>query len=432
MVKVCLFLLMALWGCSTLPGPTPSEPERRFRDAKEAFESGRYDEARRGFTEFIFRYRGDRRLEEAQWLIGISYERMDDPKRALAEYRALLENFPTTVHRQEALIRIAALRERLETEGETLAGPHRVRFMEWPDSAAGVETDWTETLSAVRSQGFNTVLVRAHRDGGVFFPTQHAPLIQDRMTPLVETAHRLNLQVWVWVGFRRLDWIRPSDHPDWFDRRYDPVSGRLVETQNLDLFEPSVQRYLEFVLLDLLTAGVDGLLFFEDLTRRSTEGFGPAAVSGFNKAYGKDPDPADLFLETRLDGKGHFWVERYGPLFWRWAGWRSGEQLRIVDRLTARLQLRSPLLRTVLILPIESLVSPREALVRFGADLLEAQRTRIGLIGVAVSESGEAGGGLERLRAVLERPDRAVIGIRSLMGSDPDLSGIQGHFVILP
>ena len=95
----------------------------------------------------------------------------------------------------------------------------------------------------------------------------------------------------------------------------------------------------------------------------------------------------------------------YPPDFWRWAGWKARESLKVMDRLRGAMRKQSPRLRFALEVHPEAISNPVEALAQYGEDLLEAKRSRFDfyLTGPRPSINEPRPDIVERMPGIIER-----------------------------
>ena len=79
------------------PGISAKKPvseEEIYRSAKQAFDQGDSEAARRGFQEFIKRYPKSKNADNAQFWIGEIYYREKWYEKSILEYQKVIENYP--------------------------------------------------------------------------------------------------------------------------------------------------------------------------------------------------------------------------------------------------------------------------------------------------------------------------------------------------
>lgn len=372
-----LLAVMLLWpGCTTPPSPTPprlppvSAPAleaqgRLLQTARAHLSEGSYEAAGEVLRRLIETNPQSPLLLEAHWWLARSYEQGGDFHSALAHYR-LLVNLAKDDGYAEVRERIAEL--------EKLLGPTAIQssgliaiLLTPQDLPSPLEFDpWVQALG---QGGVTTVLV----EGGTV-------MLRDGLSHLVPIAHRHGLSVFAAITLRRM--TRGDPQSDWADRSYDPAQRQVRPSPYADLFHPAFQDYLVGFLTDLAGTGVDGVLFRADAPLGPTEGFSASGLRGFERDFQLRLDPDQLFprspraapatqpRETQAQEKS------YPPEFWRWAGWKARESLKIMDRLRGAMRKKSPGLRFALEVHPEAVTDPVEALAQYGEDLLEAKHSR--------------------------------------------------------
>jgi tol-pal system protein YbgF len=76
------------------PATKPSSEDEIYRSAKQAFDQGDSEAARKGFQEFIRRYPESKNADNAQFWIGEIYYREKWYEKAILEYQNVIEKFP--------------------------------------------------------------------------------------------------------------------------------------------------------------------------------------------------------------------------------------------------------------------------------------------------------------------------------------------------
>ena len=76
------------------PAAKPSSEDEIYRSAKQAFDQGDSEAARKGFQEFIRRYPKSNNADNAQFWIGEIYYREKWYEKAILEYQNVIEKYP--------------------------------------------------------------------------------------------------------------------------------------------------------------------------------------------------------------------------------------------------------------------------------------------------------------------------------------------------
>jgi biofilm PGA synthesis lipoprotein PgaB len=264
------------------------------------------------------------------------------------------------------------------TDSGTIKAVQIPLFLQSDYSDIGIE------MARLKASGLDTVIVRVfHNAGdryyasadpvdgvwnetGVYFKTDHAPIIDDVLGPLVELAHANGLKIFAWMTTRYADYgLEHRD--DLACGAYDLKSRSPVRCKGLDLFNEEAVEHLEALYSDLAEYAIDGILFQDDLVLRQTEGFGVRAETLFEAEFGEAPAPERLYIS-----KGPGRSVDYTPLFWRWAAWKNARLLEVASRLKSAVKAKNPEARFAINLMYESVTNPPYALAWLSQDLVAA------------------------------------------------------------
>ena len=232
-----------------------------------------------------------------------------------------------------------------------------------------------EYIRGIKSDGINTILLRVFQNRGdrphpiagnrrlpgVYFQTDHAPVINDLLKPVVEIAHRYEIKVFAWMSTRNCDW-QLDLNSSWRDMRFNPRSRSPEYGEFLDLFNPEVVDYLVHLYRDLARYSIDGILLQDDLISRSTEGYSHSARRLYFQKFGKKLQPEAMYV---LNGGSL----SYSPDFWQWAAWKSQYLLSFADTLRKACREVNPALKFSVNIYYDTLYSPRNALAWLSQDL---------------------------------------------------------------
>jgi Outer membrane lipoprotein len=364
------------------PAPIPAVQRDAFEEGMKAYRSRDYGTAVLKFQAVIGRFPGSPLLEEAQWMIGKSYEADGASERALNEYRSFLSNFPASSHRYEAMLRIDFLEGvRRERTVRRSFAPHVGILLNGDPRTA--MAGWEKAPPVDSMDGIRTVVLRGYGTNGVFFRTDEALVMDESISGAVRAAHARGFKVWVTLPARHLPWFKvPADERD---LRYDSVQKRMAPTAALDLFNPTTLNRLERFFLDFAATGADGIVVDEDPWIDTWEGFSPAAQSGFLQDFGEPLRPDRLISLPAGSRTTDLRPESVGtPLFWRWAGWKNREVFKRFEEVIKRVRAGYPGLDWVCIVSADSVMRPNIALARSGVDLLEAKQHGFDYFGTAL------------------------------------------------
>ncbi len=371
--------------------PGDEVQELLIQQAQEHFAEGRYEQSVRILRRAVESYPRSPRQAEARWWLARSYEQSGFFKAALAEYRLLAAQPPTSPpqpvnYAPEATKRIAALEQRLGILAKTSQGlvglqvsPHTL-----PDAVA--IDQWME---GIKQAGITMLLLDAGVkpdagqevvSPGVYFKTSWATTVRDIFGYAVPAAHHQGLAVFASVSLRQMNWL--DRRLGWNDVLVDRSTGRSSVSPGLDLFHPAYQEYLIGFLADLAATGIDGLLFRAEAASGPQEGFTTYGLRGFERDFSVKLDPATLLFPDPAGGLaapvrngGSVRLEGM-PEYWRWLGWKARETIAVMTELRHAVRQRAPVMQFALEVHREAVSDPMAALFRYGEDLLEAKAAR--------------------------------------------------------
>jgi TolA-binding protein len=108
----------------------PSGPAELWRLAKDAWEVGRYEEARELYERLVAQYPGDDRADDAQYFRGEAYFAQRSWMSAIREYRRVVDKHPDSPLADDALFRAAEAATQLKScaEARTYLGLLKERY----------------------------------------------------------------------------------------------------------------------------------------------------------------------------------------------------------------------------------------------------------------------------------------------------------------
>jgi hypothetical protein len=107
-------------------------------------------------------------------------------------------------------------------------------------------------------------------------------------------------------------------HPAWRDIRYDLESGTLQATGLLDLANPQVVTHLVKRFKEVAAFSVDGILFDEDFSYKSTEGMSASLLKKYNLKFGSTFFARKVFAKVSPDITDRE-IEVFDKSFWQWS-----------------------------------------------------------------------------------------------------------------
>ena len=329
--------------------------------ARSHFYSGRYSEASKGAKLYLKNYPDSPEISVALKLFQLAQNAGNGKSGA-------------TVRK----VKVASFAKNRAASAEPMKAVQIPLFLQSDYSEIGVE------MKRLKASGLDTVIVRVfHNFGdryyaaadpengvwnetGVYFETDHAPVIDDVLGPLTELAHENGLKIFAWMTTRYADYGLES-RVDMACSAYDLTRGENVRCKGLDLFNEEAITHLEALYSDLAEYDIDGILFQDDLVLRQTEGFGGHAETLFEAENGESLSPEHLYV-SKGPGRG---VD-YTPLFWRWAAWKNSRLLDVASRLKGVVKQKNSNVRFAINLMYESVTNPPYALAWLSQDLVAA------------------------------------------------------------
>lgn len=362
-----------------------------IQQAQDHFAEGRYEASVRILRRVVETYPRSSRQAEARWWLARSYEQSGYFKAALAEYRLLAAQPPTSQSHQvsygpEAKNRIAALEQRLGILANTSRGLTGLQISPRAIPNASAVDQW---MQGIGQAGMTMLLLdagtkpggaREASAAGTYFKTSWAGTVKDVFGYAVPAAHRQGLAVFASVSLRQMHWL--DRQLGWNDVMLDRMTGRLIVSPELDLFHPAYQEYLIGFLADLAATGIDGVLFRAEAPSGPQEGFSPYGLRGFERDFAIRLDPSTLVFPDTAAGRiapvrnGQAARQEGTQDYWRWLGWKARATLTVMDRLRHAVRQRAPVLQFALELHREAVSDPMTALFQYGEDVLEAKAVR--------------------------------------------------------
>jgi len=390
-----LFLIAVLMTLSACVSSPPQVPERvakvpvpsretvagLMKSGRQAMIEGRFDRAITLFRRIGDSYPNAPERPEATLLLAQALEAHGDIALALIEYRRLTDEYPQTPQAVLARAKVPELERRgvppLQAVGP-VAAYIPVARIDSVDERELLRLQHAETDTIVLEVA-RQAPSRSHRpEAGVYFKTDWAPLIRDRLAGIVASAHRQRMQAWAALSIRRMDWVDPQF--GWSDWRYDPASGEVVPADDLDVLHPAFREYLVGLLMDLAATGIDGIFLMADPPSGAPDGFSPFALRGYQKDMEQPVDPRRLHLRAQP-------ALSFAPEFWRWIGWKQREQLKAVDGVMRAVRTAYPTLKFAIEVHPEAITNPRAALAWYSEDFLDLRRSHIDYVAISLSSS---------------------------------------------
>ena len=378
-IIVTLSVLLLLSGCVRSAGTDLRGLELRdeieklsLQQAQQAFLRADYSTTVQLLNRFLRMHPHSSRSLEVHWWLARAYQKTGRLSSAV-EHLRFLANTPTwNVYQTDARYRAAQLEERL---GQSMAGRARKGVL--------------LSLGSVQTPGYADLVLSASREiaGDAIFldvPCRVDGVPSDRqesflfhaMRSAVEHTHSQEKAVYLGVTLRCLgQFARESESDKWKDWAYDPSSGTLRRSSYYSLHFGGYQAFLVDWLARLHDLPLTGLVIRNAEPLGLYEGFNPLAVQLFVREFGVGFDPVLMFGDDRtvLQTDSESGV-RLPSVFWKWAGWKARERLRIIRSLVRTLRVRLPHLEFGMTVQPQSVTDPMRGLIHFAEDWIDVAR----------------------------------------------------------
>ncbi len=398
-----LLLILFLLGSPLSQGQEKLLNPGEFYDASMAlYYKGNCGEAIQGFLTIIRSAPASKLVSYSQYMIGLCYLKMEKYEEAVQQLKLYLRNYPESDRGREAERGIQIAKERLK---EKTSGPSA--FLEpvvkkpFPNDKKAkrricVQASHFEgkTLEEVEKKmkelkiaGVNTIILRVfqnrgdrmypfaagHREEGVYFKTEQAPVVDDLLGKLAEIVHRNGLEIFAWMTTRYASYGLEGS-PEYRGLKYNFETKKMETARGFNLFHPEVVKRLENLFRDLGRYPIDGILFQDDLVLKHDEDFSPEANKAFLKEFGYLPDPELFYIDPYKSDSGKYYVKGYTDRFWIWANWKNRCLMNVAKRLMEASRESNPNLQFAINLYFEAVLNDLNGVAWFSQSLSGALR----------------------------------------------------------
>lgn len=378
-IVVTLSALLLMSGCFRFAGPDVGVRELRdqtekhsLRQAELAFLRADYATAEQSLNRFLRIHPQSSRSLEARWWLARVYQKTGKLSSAVEHFRVLANTRTWNLYQADARFRAAQLEELL---GESIASGARKGILV---SLGSVQMPGhvDSVLSASKEIEGDMILldVPCRIDGDLSDNPQ--PFSFDALHSAVQHMHAQGTAVYLGVTLRCLgQFVRERELENWKDWAYDPPSGTLRRSSYYSLHFWGYQAFLADWLARLRDLPLRGLVLRNAVPVGLYEGFSPLSVQLFAQEFGMDFDPVRMFNDDRTmlttDSESGVHLP---AVFWKWAGWKARERLRIVQSLVRTLRVRLPHLEFGITLQPQSVTAPIRGLIYFAEDWVDVAR----------------------------------------------------------
>lgn len=226
-----------------------------------------------------------------------------------------------------------------------------------------------------KENGVNTLIIRVfHNEGdryhffsenhikkGVYFKTNHAPIISDVLNYLIPIARSHGFKIYAWMTTRYADFNNGD-----LDKitAYSPQKNIFFHTKGINILSDNVQQYLFSLFTDLARYSIDGILLQDDLFLRYNEGLDANTLNKFTKETGIYISPQKLFITN--GSENHV---KYTEEFWHWRDWKSKKIAEFIGELRKNVKKTNPSLKIAVNLTYEAISHPKGALAWLAHDI---------------------------------------------------------------
>ena len=376
-IVVTLSSLLLLSGCFRAAGPDVGvgalrdQIEKRSLDqAERAFLRADYSTAVRLLNRFLRTHPQSSMSPEARWWLARAYQKTGNLSSALEHFRVVASTRTWNLYQTDARFRAMQLEEQLR---EPVASGSIKGILTALGSTPG---DADAVISTSREIEASVILLDVPCGVDVNPQDNGQPVSFDAIRSAVQRLYSRGATVYLGVTLRCLGhFARERKLENWKDWAYDPQSGTLRHSPYYSLHYWGYQAFLLEWFAQLRDLPLAGLVLRNAVPVGLYEGFSPLAVQLFAREFGVAFDPVRLLTDERAvsatdAGSG----VQLPAVFWKWAGWKARERLRIVQGLVQTLRARLPHLEFGVTLQLESITDPIRGMLDFAEDWVDVGR----------------------------------------------------------
>ena len=382
----------------------PSDGQEKHQNPGELYElstelyyKGRCEEAIEGFSKIIQSAPTSTLVSYSQYMIGLCYLKMGKYEGAIQQLELYVKTYPDgdRVKEAEKGIQIAkkqvndkpppqpavskpVVKKSLSEERE----PKR-RICAQISTFEGKNLEEVEKrVKELKNAGVNTILFRvfqnkgdrvykfvtAHREEGVYFKTEYAPIVDDILGKVSEIVHRNGLEIFAWITTRYANFGLEGP-PEYRCKRYNFETKKIEVARGFNLFHPDVLKRLEGLFQDLGRYPIEGILFQDDLILYHNEDFSVEANKSFLKEFGYLPHPDIFYIDPYKSESGKYYTKGYTERFKSWANWKNRWLMNVAQQLMKAARGTNPNLQFAINLYFEAVVNDLNGLAWFSQTL---------------------------------------------------------------
>lgn len=358
---------------------------------------GRCDEAINGFSKIIQSAPTSTLVSYSQYMIGLCYLKMSNYEGAIQQLELYVKTYPDgdRVKEAEKGIQIAKVQVRDRPPPQsTVSEPGLIKLLSEERKpkrricaqisnldAKNLE-EVEKRVKELKNTGVNTVIFRvfqnkgdrvykfvtAHREEGVYFKTEYAPVVDDILGKVSEIVHRNGLEIFAWITTRYANYGFEGP-PEYRCKGYNFETKKMEVTRGFNLFHPDVLKRLEGLFRDLGHYPIEGILFQDDLILYHNEDFSAEANKSFLKEFGYLPHPDIFYIDPYKSESGKYYTKGYTDRFKSWANWKSRWLMNVAQRLMKAARETNPNLQFAINLYFEAVVNDLNGMAWFSQTL---------------------------------------------------------------
>ncbi len=384
--------LLALFLVSLIPQvqgqEKPSLPGDLYDGGIDLFYRGRYEEAIASFTKLIQTLPSSTLVSYSHHMIGQCNLKTGRYEEAIQQFEFYIKTYPEGDRLKSSEQGIRTAREKLREKTLPSASERKVkrRVCAQVFYLEGKTLDQVEKrMKGLKEAGIDTLIFRVFQnkgdrtyrfvtprhEEGVYFKTEHAPVVEDILGKVAEIAHRNGLEIFAWMTTRYANYGLEG-HSELRCKSYNFETKRLELSRGFNLFHPEAARRLQGLFRDLGSYPIDGILFQDDLILKHNEDFSTEANKAFFKEFGYSPHPDLFYIDPYKSESGKYYVKAYSDQFWSWANWKNRWLMNLAKQLMEAARESNPRLKFAINLYYETVLNDSNSAAWFSQTLREA------------------------------------------------------------
>lgn len=367
--------------------------------AMELYYQRKYEASREAFSRLIRSFPTSQSVSYSQYMIGQCYLGLEKFPEAMAQFGLYLKAYPDGYRAKDAEAGIHMAKEKLKANPSLLQPPPAVSDHPLPHIRKVKRRvcaqifyleektleDVEKKVKELRKTGVDTLIVRVFQnkgdrlykcvtprhEEGVYFKTDHAPVVDDILGKLIDISHRNGLDLFAWMTTRYAD-FGSEENLNHRCKSYNFATKKMEVARGVTLFHPDVLKRLEGLFRDLGRYSIDGILFQDDLILKHNEDFSAEAGRAFLKEFGYSPHPDLFYVDPYKSATGKYYVKGYTDRFWVWVNWKNRWLMEVAGRLMAAARESNPNVKFAINLYYEAILNPLNGVAWFSQTLSEA------------------------------------------------------------